>query len=300
MQANGAHDAETRVSRSFLFVPADSERKLDKARNSAADALIIDLEDSVVPDAKPAARELAARFLAEHDDGEFWVRINPLDTADSLEDLKAVVPAAPAGIVLPKPEGARDVNQLAKLLEVLEHESELEAGRTRILPIVTERPAALFHLHAYTDATPRLGGLTWGAEDLAAALGATANRDERGQWLPIYELARSLCRLAAAAAGVPAIDTVYTDFRNADGLAQYAAAARRDGFEGMLAIHPAQVSSINSAFMPTAEEIKRAERVVALFDESPAAGALSMDGEMIDRPHWLQAKRILASADKYQ
>jgi citrate lyase subunit beta/citryl-CoA lyase len=300
MQAIGANDAETRVSRSFLFVPADSERKLHKARESDADALIVDLEDSVSPDAKPAARELAARFLAESDGGEHWVRINPLDTADSLDDLKAVVPAAPAGIVLPKPEGARDANQLAKLLEVLEHESELETGRIRILPIVTERPAALFHLHEYADATPRLDGLTWGGEDLATALGATANRDERGQWLPVYELARSLCRLASAAAGVPAIDTVYTDFRDPDGLARYAAAARRDGFEGMLAIHPSQVSAINSAFVPTADEVRRAERIVALFDEDPAAGVLSLDGEMIDRPHWLQARRILASADKYQ
>ena len=288
------------MSRSFLFVPADSERKLDKALTSGADALILDLEDSVAPDAKPAARDLASRFLAAGHGGEYWVRINPLDTADSLEDLKAVVPAAPAGIVLPKPEGARDANQLAKLLEVLEHESERETGRIRILPIATERPAALFQLHEYADATPRLAGLTWGAEDLAAALGATANRDEEGNWLPVYELARSLCRLAAAAAGVPAIDTVYTDFGNPEGLAQYAALARRDGFEGMLAIHPSQVVTINDAFMPTADEVRRAERIVALFDENPSAGALALDGEMIDRPHWLQARRILDSAEKYQ
>lgn len=288
------------MSRSFLFVPADSERKLEKARASNADALIIDLEDSVAPESKSAARALVARFLDEADGGEFWVRINPLDTSDSLEDLKAVVPAGPAGIVLPKPESARDANQLAKLLEVLEHESSLEFGSTRILPIVTERPTALFRLHDYADATPRLGGLTWGAEDLAAELGATTNRDEQGNWLPVYELARSLCRLAAAAAGVPAIDTVFTDFRNPEGLAQYAKAARRDGFEGMLAIHPAQVEAINAAFMPTAEEIRRAERIVVLFDENPEAGALALDGQMIDRPHLVQARKILDSADKYQ
>ena len=281
-------------------MPADSERKLDKARDSDADALIIDLEDSVTPDAKPAAREQAARFLTENTDGEYWVRINPLDTPDSLEDLKAVIPSAPAGVVLPKPEGARDANQLAKLLEVLEHDGGLDTGHTRILPIATERPAALFQMQDYADVTPRLDGLTWGAEDLSTALGATANRDDRGNWLPIYELARSHCRLAAAAAGVPAIDTVYTDFGNRDGLAQYASAARRDGFEGMLAIHPAQVATINAAFLPSDDEVKRAERIIALFDENPSAGALSMDGEMIDRPHWLQAKRILASAEKYQ
>ena len=288
------------MSRSFLFVPADSERKLEKARASNADALIIDLEDSVAPESKPAARALVARFLGEADGGEYWVRINPLDTSDSLEDLKAVVPAGPSGIVLPKPESAHDANQLAKLLEVLEHESGLEFGSTRILPIVTERPSALFRLHDYADATPRLGGLTWGAEDLAAELGATTNRDEQGNWLPVYELARSLCRLAAAAAGVPAIDTVFTDFGNPDGLAQYAKAARRDGFEGMLAIHPAQVEAINAAFMPTAEEVRRAERIVVLFDENPEAGALALDGQMIDRPHLVQARKILDSADKYQ
>jgi citrate lyase subunit beta/citryl-CoA lyase len=284
------------VSRSFLFVPGDSERKLARAGDSGADAIIVDLEDSVAAERRPAAREMAAEYLSGGGNADLWVRINPLDSNDALDDLKAVVPSGPHGIILPKPERARDANQLAKLLEVLELESGLTPGQTRILPIATERPTALFHLHEYADATPRLAGLTWGAEDLSAAVGAATSRDESGKWLPPYELARSLCLFAAAASAVPAIDTVYTDFKNSGGLAEYAAAARRDGFEGMLAIHPSQVPVINEAFVPSVEEIGRAQRIVDLFAEQPEAGALGMDGEMIDRPHWLQAKRILAAA----
>ena len=200
--------------------------------------------------------------------------------------------------MLPKPRGAGDAIQLAKLLDVLEQESDLESGRTTILPIATERPAALFSMDGYTDATPRLGGLTWGAEDLSAAVGASSVRDSDGDWSAPYQLARSLCLFAAAAAGVPAIDTVYTDYKNADGLAEFAATARRDGFEGMLAIHPDQVETINGAFVPTSAETERAERIVELFAASPDAGTLGMDGEMIDRPHWLQAKRILERASR--
>ena len=286
------------MSRSFLFVPADSERKLEKAGASSADALILDLEDSVAASARPRARKLAADFLTDRCDADIWVRINSLDSEDALEDLKAVLPSAPFGIVLPKPRGAVDSNQLAKLLEVLERESGLEAGRTAILPVATERPAALFSMDDYVDATPRLAGLTWGAEDLSAAVGASTNRDEDGNWLAPYQLARSLCLFAAAAAGVAAIDTVYTDYKDPDGLATFAAAARRDGFEGMLAIHPDQVDIINNAFIPTNDEKERARRIVELFAANPGAGALGMDGEMIDRPHWLQAKRILENAKR--
>jgi citrate lyase subunit beta/citryl-CoA lyase len=288
------------VSRSFLFVPADSERKLEKAGTSNADALILDLEDSVAAAARPAARKLAAEFLTSHRDAEadVWVRINPLDSADALEDLKAVMPSAPVGIVLPKPRGAVDSNQLAKLLEVLEQENGHAEGCTSILPVATERPAALFSMDDYVDATPRLAGLTWGAEDLSAAVGASTNRDEDGNWLAPYQLARSLCLFAAAAAGVAAIDTVYTDYKDADGMATFAAAARRDGFEGMLAIHPDQVDVINDAFVPTNDETERAQRIVELFAANPGAGTLGMDGEMIDRPHWLQAKRILENANR--
>lgn len=300
MQTLGTDAAEAEVSRSFLFVPGDSERKLAKAGESGTDAIIIDLEDSVAAEARPVARETAAGFLGSGVDQETWVRINPLNSSDALEDLKSVVPAGPHGIVLPKPDSARDANQLAKLLEVLEQEAGLTPGQTRILPIATERPAALFHMHEYAEATPRLAGLTWGAEDLSAAVGASANRDSNGNWLPPYELARSLCLFAAASASVPAIDTVYTDFKNTNGLAEYAAAARRDGFEGMLAIHPAQVPIINEAFVPDDAEVERAQRIVDLFAEHPEAGTLGMDGEMIDRPHMLQAMRILASAARHK
>jgi citrate lyase subunit beta/citryl-CoA lyase len=296
MQTISADDAEAGMTRSFLFVPADSEKKLSKARDCGADALILDLEDSVNAEAKSAARKIAREFLGDACDADLWVRINPLDSADALADLREVLPSSPFGVVLPKPEGARDLNQLSMLIDVLEQESGLSVGQTAILPIVTERPAALFRLHEYAEATPRLHGLTWGAEDLSAAVGATANRDESGNWLPPYELARSMTLFASASAGVPAIDTVYTDFRNLDGLAQYAANARRDGFSGMLAIHPDQVAVINDAFRPTVMEIERAQKIVDLFAANPDSGAIGMDGEMIDRPHWLQATRILELA----
>lgn len=296
MQTLGADDATTFMSRSFLFVPGDSEQKLAKAEHTGADALIIDLEDSVKPDARPAAREQVREFLLEEHTPDVWVRINALNSVDALEDLRSVMPAQPSGIVLPKPEGARDVNQLSMLVDVLEQENNIEPGRTALLPIVTECPIAMFHLHEYAAATPRLAGLAWGAEDLSAAVGALANKSADGNWLPPYELARSLTLFAAAAAEVAAIDTVYTDFRDLDGLAQYAAHARRDGFAGMLAIHPDQVAVINSAFLPSDAEITRARKIVKLFADNPEAGALGMDGKMIDRPHLVQAERILERA----
>ena len=284
---------EARVSRSFLFVPADSERKLEKAAESDADALILDLEDSVAGSERPRARKIASEFVASHESISSWVRINPLNTEDALADLREVMPSAPAGIVLPKPQRAKDTIQLSKLLDVFEQESDLSQGQTLIMPIATEHPAALFHMHEYANTTPRLAGLTWGAEDLSAAVGAAGNRDNDGNWLPPYQLVRSLCLFAAAAANVAAIDTVYTDYKNAEGLVRYAAEARRDGFSGMLAIHPDQVGPINDAFKPSEEEIARAKRIVALFADNPESGVVGMDGEMIDRPHWIQAKRIL-------
>jgi citrate lyase subunit beta/citryl-CoA lyase len=284
------------MSRSYLFVPADSKRKLAKASECAADALIIDLEDSVAPQARPAARELAAEFVQDRDDA--WVRVNPIDSDDIDADLAAVIAAMPAGIVLPKPRSADDVVQLAARLDELEAEHGIAAGRTKIMAICTERPEALFSLQSYIGATARLAALSWGAEDLSSALGASATRDADGEWLPTYEMARSLCLCAAAAAEVGAVDTVYTDFRDLDGLAQYSANARRDGFSGMLAIHPAQVDVINRAFVPTAEEIERAEQIVALFADNPGAGTLGLDGAMIDRPHRVQAERLLELAKK--
>jgi len=296
MQAHGTDAPEARVSRSFLFVPGDSERKLARSVDFAADALIVDLEDSVHADHRPRARQQVQAFLQQSTGVEFWVRINPLGTEDALADLQAVMPSAPHGIVLPKPESADVVRHLAARIDDLELKHDIQRGSTRILPIVTECPAALFRLHEYGNHTARLAGLTWGAEDLSTAVGASANRDADGQWLPPYELARSLCLFAAAAARVAAIDTVYTDFRDSEGLAKSADNARRDGFSGMLAIHPEQVAIINAAFAPSAAEIQRAQSIVALFANHEGTGVLQLDGEMIDRPHYLQAQRILTLA----
>lgn len=282
--------------RSFLFVPADSERKLQKASAVNADALILDLEDAVASDARPAARKLACEFLGDSDNA--WVRINPMDSEDALADLEGVMPGAPAGIVLPKPRSAAQAVLLAQELERLESAHDLEAGSTPIIALCTEHPQALLTLDSWIGATERLAGLSWGAEDLSAAVGATTNRDADGNWLPTYEMARSLCLVAAAAAEVAAIDTVYTDFRNLDGLQQYAANARRDGFSGMLAIHPDQVDVINAAFMPSGEEIATARQIVELFEANPGAGTLGLEGKMIDRPHLIQAQRLLDLAKK--
>ncbi len=282
--------------RSFLFVPADSERKMQKAGDAGADALILDLEDSVAAAALPDARVLAREYLrGKHD---VWVRINPMGGKEAAADLEAVMPSAPAGIVLPKPESAAAAIQLSERIAVLESNHDIEAGSTGIIPLCTERPEALFTLNSYIGATERLAGLSWGAEDLSAAIGSSTNRDEEGNWLPIYEMARSLCLLAAAAAEVPAIDTVFTDFKNVDGLRRYAANARRDGFSGMLAIHPAQIDVINKAFIPTNMEVENAARIVALFAENPGAGAIGMDGKMIDRPHLTQARQLLKLAQQ--
>lgn len=281
--------------RCLLFVPADSERKLLRAADIEVDALILDLEDAVAADARPRAREMAREFLAERDN--VWVRVNPLTTPDAETDLAAIMPGGPAGIVLPKPQSAQDVVQLSDHLDFLEREHALPSGSTRVISLCTERVKALFSLGDYAQPMPRLHGLSWGAEDLSAEIGAKANRDEDGNWLPPYELARSLCLFAAHAAGVAAIDTVFTDFRDEAGLVRYATNAARDGFSAMLAIHPAQVDVIQSAFMPGDDEIARARRIVALFEAHPDEGALSLDGMMLDRPHLIQAQRIVALAD---
>jgi len=282
------------MTRSFLFVPADSERKMQKAGSVGADALILDLEDSVSADARPDARVMAREYLVGKNN--VWVRINPIDTDDAKADLAAVMPSAPAGIVLPKPQSAQAAIELDEMLSGLEASHGIDPGSTRILPLCTEHPEALFTLNSYIGATPRLAGLSWGAEDLSAAVGATSNRDEDGNWLPTYEMARSFCLLAAAASEVAAIDTVFTDFKNGEGLRRYASNARRDGFSGMLAIHPAQVDSINAAFVPTAEEIQHAARIVELFEANPGLGTIGMDGKMVDKPHFVQALRLLELA----
>ncbi len=208
------------------------------------------------------------------------------------------MPAAPAGIMLPKPRHARDAVRLSERIDDLEARHGIAPGRTKIIALCTEHPEALFTLHSYVGAVPRLAGLSWGAEDLSAAVGASTNRDEDGNWLAPFEMARSLCLLAAAAAKVAAIDTVFTDFRDQDGLLRYALHARRDGFSGMLAIHPVQVATINAAFEPAPEEIERARRIVELFANNPGAGTVGLDGRMIDRPHLVQAKRLLQQAQR--
>ena len=274
--------------RSLLFVPGDRPDRMEKALVAGADALILDLEDSVAASAKPEARRAVAAFVAANRSANLWVRINPIDGVEAERDLAAVVPAHPHGIVLPKAEGGGSVNELARRL------AERGNATAQILAIATETPAAIFELGSYGGAK-RLAGLTWGAEDLPAAVGASTSREEDGRYTPPYELARSLCLFGAAAAGVAPIETVYPAFRDLDGLAAYAARARRDGFTGMMAIHPAQVEVINRAFTPSEAEIAHARAVVAAFEANPGAGALSLDGRMIDRPHLVQAQRTLAA-----
>jgi citrate lyase subunit beta/citryl-CoA lyase len=285
------------AARSWLFVPGDAERKLTKAAASEADALILDLEDSVAAANLPAARILVAAFLrAHHAAMRLWVRINALGTPHALADLASVVPAAPAGIVLPKADGAPDLIRLGHCLSALEVAAGLPEGAIRIAVVATETPAALFTLGSYATASARLAALTWGAEDLAAALGAAGNRAADGPYEFTYQLARSLCLAGAAAAGVDAIDTVFTDFRDTAGLAREAQAARRAGFVGKLAIHPDQVGPINAAFTPDAAEIAHAQRIVAAFAANPGLGTVGLDGRMIDMPHLKQAQRILGIA----
>ena len=267
---------------------------MEKAGGVGADALILDLEDAVVPDARPAARRLAAEYLMGKDN--IWVRVNPVDTEDYEADIEAVMASEPAGIILPKPRHARDAVKLSERIDVLENHHGIEHGQTKIIALCTEHPEALLTLHSYVGTVPRLAGLSWGAEDLSAAVGATTNRSTKGEWLPPYEMARSMCLFAAAAAEVAAIDTVFTDFRDDEGLLRYAANARRDGFSGMLAIHPDQVEPINAAFTPSAQEIEHARRIVELFEQNPGVGTVGLEGKMIDRPHLVQAQRLLRQA----
>lgn len=282
--------------RSLLFVPGDSEAKIAKSGSVGADVLIFDLEDSVAAARRPEARRLVLDHLEAHSGSRaslFYVRINPFDTPDALADLEAIMPGRPDGIVLPKARGAEDIAELSLVLDQLEAALGLAPDSTRIIPVATETPAALFTLGSYILAGPRLVGMTWGAEDLSAAVGATGYK-ENGQWTAPYQLARSLCLFAASAAEVAPIDTLHADFRDESGLAEAAQRARRDGFTGMLAIHPAQVPIINAAFTPTPEEIAHAEAVVAVFEANPDAGVASLNGKMLDRPHLVQARKILA------
>ncbi len=285
-----------RVPRSWLFAPGDTPAKMAKAAASGVGAVILDLEDSVAETAKPAARTATADFLRARpvDGPQLWVRINPLSTPHAAIDLAAVVPASPDGIVLPKPDSAADVVALANQLERLEAEAGLTRGVIRILPIATETPASIFNLGGYGVVGPRLIALTWGAEDLPAAVGAQVNRLADGNYTDLCRIVRSLTIAGAAAADVPAIETVYPAFRDLDGLRAYAEAGRREGFTGMMAIHPAQVEVIEAVFRPSEAEIAHARAVVDLFAANPGAGVLALEGKMLDKPHWEQAERLLA------
>lgn len=279
--------------RSFLFVPADSPRKLEKALNTDADALIFDLEDAVAVDRKAAGRECLAAFLAglqEQDFRRIYVRINDLDSGHALEDLKAVLPFAPQGYVLPKCHGAQDVQRLSLYLDALETAYGQTVGRSRIIAIATESAQSVFGLSSYTNTCPRLAGLMWGAEDLGADIGSQQARDNGG-FTPPFQMARSLCIMAAASAGVQAIDAVLPDLHDRDLLAEECLAAFRDGFTAKAAIHPAQLAVINSAFSFSDTDIAWARQVVEAF--STGVGVAQLEGQMLDRPHLRRAEIIL-------
>jgi citrate lyase subunit beta/citryl-CoA lyase len=288
--------------RSLLFVPGDSPKKQQKGLECGADALILDLEDSVALDAKPHARALTLDFLkavrAQAKRPLLIVRINALSTGLTEADLDAVMPGAPDAIMLPKSEGGIDVSHLAAKIAVREAEGDLPDGGTRIIPIATETGRGIFGLASYAGATHRLAALTWGAEDLSADLGAETNRLTDGSYADPYRLARALTLFAAASAQVDAIDTVFTNFRDDDGFRAECVAARRDGFTGKMAIHPAQVSIANAVFAPSPAELAKAEAIIALFADNPGMGVIGLDGEMLDRPHLVRAQRLKSRAGK--
>ena len=290
--------------RSMLFVPADSEKKLAKADGCVADAVILDLEDSVVPQNKAKARQLARDFLLARPPGgralQLWVRINALDSSLTLADLDAIATGCPDGVMLPKTNGPDDVLKLSNYLDAFETAHSVPIGSIRIIPVVTETAVALFHLGGFSAARlERLAGLTWGAEDLSAALGASRNVDASGEWSFTYKLARSLTLLAANAAGVQPLETLYTDFSDDEGLREACHAARAEGFTGRLAIHPTQIAGINACFMPSQDEIAYARRVLDAFAASPTAGAVGLDGKMLDIPHRKRAERVMDQAQAF-
>jgi len=271
--------------RSWLFVPADSERKIAKALESDADAVIFDLEDSVAAEQKATARDILKNLPKQSNGPEWWVRVNPLGSEYHKDDLKLIGSAYVHGIVLPKAESGADVTQLAH-----------RTGNIPIHAIVTETAASVFGLLSYRDPKSPLKAMSWGAEDLSAALGASSKYDASGELSFTYKLARSLCLAGAVAAGVQPVDGVFADFRDEKGLRAESEAARREGFTGKLAIHPAQVPIINAAFTPSEDDIRHAEEIVAAFEAQPNAGVLSVGGKMVDRPHLVQARRVLERA----
>lgn len=285
--------------RSWLFAPGDSERKMTKAAEGEADIVIFDLEDAVAEEAKPAAREAVCAFLQRIDEAErvrLWVRVNPLDGPHTSADLDAIMQARPGGIMLPKSRGRFDVEHLDSMLTDQEAAHGITVGSTPVIALVTETAAAMFTTGDYAGA-PRLAAMTWGAEDLADSIGAMSNRDADGSYSFTYELARSLTLLGAAAASVPPIETIDGDFRNLERLKTRCEKVRRDGYRGMLAIHPAQVPVINAAFTPTTQEIADAQEIVQLFADNPGAGTIGHKGRMLDRPHLSRAQQVLAQVE---
>ena len=280
-----AQDTAMTEPRSWLFVPADSERKITKALDSEADAIIFDLEDSVAAGLKPVARDLLKTLVKRSGGPQWWVRINPLGSEFIKDDLELIGIGDIYGIVLPKAESGADVSELAH-----------RTGNIPIHAIVTETPASLFNLLSYRDPQSPLRAMSWGAEDLSAAIGAASKFDACGELSFTYKLARSLCLAGAVAAGVQPVDGIFADYRDDDGLRSEAEAARREGFTGKLAIHPAQVAVINDAFTPSGEDVRHAEEIVAAFEAHPDAGVLSVGGRMVDRPHLAQARRVLERA----
>jgi citrate lyase subunit beta/citryl-CoA lyase len=292
-------DGEICSARSWLFAPGDSEKKMAKATNGPADIVLIDLEDAVAPENKAQARVMVRDFINANagERARLWVRINPLDGPFALGDLAAVMPSRPGGIMLPKVNGRADVERLDHYLSALEVANGIDQGSTRVIPLITETAEAMFHTGDYKGA-PRIAALTWGAEDLADSIGAGSNLNPDGSYSFTFELARSLCLLGAAAAGVSAVDTIQADFRDLDGLRKRAEKVRREGYRGMLAIHPAQVEVINAAFTPTGEEIAEAQEIVDLFAANPGVGAIGYKGGMLDRPYLSRAMQLLKRAGR--
>ena len=285
--------------RSWLFAPGDSEKKMAKAAEGNADIALFDLEDAVATENKPLARQMVHDFLTANQAGRerLWVRVNPLDGPYTLDDLAAIMPARPGGIMLPKVYGRQDVELLDHYLSAFGAANGIEKGSTPVIVLVTETAEAMFHTGDYKGA-PRVVALTWGAEDLADSIGASSNRNPDGSYGFTYELARSLCLLGAATAGVTAIETIQGDFRDLEGLKARAEKVRRDGYRGMLAIHPAQVDVINAAFTPTEEEIAEAQAIVDVFAANPGVGAIGYKGGMLDRPYLSRAEQLLKSAGR--
>jgi citrate lyase subunit beta / citryl-CoA lyase len=287
------------ILKSLLFVPGDSEKKMTKAQSSAASALILDLEDAVSIERIDIARGMVRDYLKSRTDRseqQLWVRINPLGSPMSLADLVAVVPGGPDGILLPKVESAKDIVVLDHYITALEQRDGIAPGTVRIMAVSTETPQAMFALDTYRGASARLAGLTWGAEDLSTAIGASTNRVDSGEYEFTYQLARSLCLLGAHAAGVQAIDTITPDFRDQARLAREVRASRRAGFSGKIAIHPDQVDAINQGYSPDEDEVRHATAVVDAFERAGGAGAVQLEGKMLDKPHLTQALRVLALA----